>query len=200
MTRETRTAKVERFCIEVVRPGNSLSDAYRIAFKPKNCTAKTINEMASRLRKTGKVDARIAELMAPIATAAQDEKTRWLEKVRRCAMFDVRKMFDSHGNPIEIKDLDDDSAPAIAGFEFFEEFAGKGESRIAVGYTKKFKLVDPLRALELYGKAVGFYTDEPPPQPLSALEQASIATLLSMQRTIEARMAKTKELIDAHPR
>lgn len=69
MTRETRSAKEERFCIEVVRPGNSLSDAYRIAFQPKNCSAKTINEQASRLRKTSKVDARIAALMAPIVAS-----------------------------------------------------------------------------------------------------------------------------------
>lgn len=170
MTRETRTAKVERFCIEVVRPGNSLSDAYRIAFQPKHYTKKSINEVASRLRKSVKVDSRIAELMAPVVASAQDEKAHWLEKVRRCAMFDVRRMFDTHGNPIEIPELPDDVAVAVAGYEFTEEYTGKGESRTAVGYTRKFKLVDRLRALELYGKATGFYRpEEEMPKPLSGL-------------------------------
>lgn len=198
MTRETRSAKVERFCIEVVRPGNSLSDAYRIAFQPKHCSAKTINEKASRLRKTGKVEARISELMAPVVAAVQSDRAAWEMKIKRLAMCDVRKMFDNHGNPIEIPDLPDDVAVAVAGFEFTEEYTGKGESRQAVGYTKKFKLVDPIEALKLHGKVNGWITDEPPPQPLSALEAASITTLLAMQRTIEARMEKTRKLIDAH--
>src|SRR5439155_10073003 len=152
MTRKERSERVERFCIEVVRPGNSLSDAYRIAFQPKNCSAKTINEKASRLRKTGKVEARVAALMAPVVEAVQSDRAAWELKIKRLAMWDVRKMFDTHGNPIEIPDLPDDVAVAVVGFEFTEEYAGKGESRQAVGYTKKFTLVNPLQAARLYGE------------------------------------------------
>ncbi len=36
----------------------------------------------------------------------------------------------------------------------------KGESRKAVGVTKKFKLADKIRALELYGKAQCYYAEK----------------------------------------
>ncbi len=117
----------------------------------------------------GKVRARVAELMQPVIAKAQLTREQWLESIARLAMFDPRKMFDAHGNPKEITDLDDNEAAAIAGFEFTKEFAGaqkkKGEDvessgRVAVGYTKKFKLADKLRALELYGKAQCFYADK----------------------------------------
>ena len=36
---------------------------------------------------------------------------------------------------------------------------GDGESQRAVGVTKKFKLIDPIRALELVGKACHYYAD-----------------------------------------
>ena len=181
---------MERFCIEVVRPGNSLSDAYRIAFQPKNCSAKTIHEKASRLRNTGKVEARIKELMAPVIASAQVDKARWLEEVHRCALYDPRKLFDNHGNPIEISRIDDDTAPAIAGFEVFKKFEGKGKSRVAVGYTKKYKLGDRLRALELLGKSMGWLTEEALKPPASPLEKATTETLLEMQKVAEDRLAK----------
>jgi len=192
---ETRSAKVERFCIEVVRPGNSLSDAYRIAFQPKNCSAKTIHEKASRLRKTGKVEARVAELMAPVIASAQVDKARWLEKVHRCALYDTRKMFDAHGHLIEICQLDDDTAPGIAGFECIEKFKGKGASRIMTGRTKKVKLTDRLQALVLLGKAMGWISEEGSMPPASPLEQATTETLLQMLKELEDRMAKAAPTI-----
>jgi phage terminase small subunit len=68
-------------------------------------------------------------------------------------------MFNEHGSPKEITELDNTEAAAIGGFELYEDFQGTGESRKLVGYTKKFKLTDRLRALELYGKACGYYAD-----------------------------------------
>ena len=156
MTKQQRSARVERFCIEVVRPGNSLSDAYRIAFQPKHCSPKTINEKASRLRKTDKVEARVKILVAPVIQTAQLTYARWLQEVDRVAICDPRKLFDTHGNPIDIPNLGDEEAPVIAGFEITEEFSGKGADRVPVGYTRKFKLVDKLKALELAGKARKF--------------------------------------------
>ena len=51
-------------------------------------------------------------------------------------------------------------AMAIADYEFFEVFRGKGGARTVVGLTKKFKFIDRLKALEILGKAKGFYRNE----------------------------------------
>ena len=72
------------------------------------------------------------------------------------AFADVRRAFDTHGNPIDIPDLPDDIAPNVAGYEQVEDFSGRGESRERVGYTKKVKLVPPLEAMKLFGDALGW--------------------------------------------
>lgn len=151
--------KWDQFAIFVVS-GLNPSDAYRKAYKPKRAKAKTIHEASSRLMRRVKVRARIEELKRPVIERAQMSREEWLERLTRTCLADPRKMFDDHGNPLEIVELGDNEAFAIAGFEFCEEFSGKGESRLRVGFTKKFKQVDPLRALELLGKAQCFYVEK----------------------------------------
>lgn len=151
--------KEEAFCLAVLA-GKKPSDAYRSVYKPTRAKAKTIHEMASRLMAKHKVRARLAELMQPVIQRAQLTREQWLECLARVILADPRKMFDAHGNPFEITELDENEAAAIAGFDFYEDFEGKGESRKVVGYTKKFKLADRLRALELYGKAQCYYADK----------------------------------------
>lgn len=153
------TMKEEAFCVAILA-GQNPSKAYREVFKPRRAKAKTVHEMASRLMAKRKVRARLVELLKPVIAKAQLTREQWLQAVARVALFDPRKMFDSHGNPIEITELGENEAAAIAGFEFYEDFEGKGEARRAVGYTKRFKLADRLRALELYGKAQCYYADK----------------------------------------
>lgn len=69
------------------------------------------------------------------------------------------RCFDSHGNPLEITELGENEAAAIAAFEFCEDFAGKDDERRACGYTRRFKMADKLKAFELYGKAMGYYAE-----------------------------------------
>lgn len=155
----TLNPKEEAFCLAVL-VGLKPSDAYRKAYKPKKAKAKTVHEMASRLMAKRKVRTRLAELLKPVIAKAQLSRERWLEHIANIIEADPRKMFDAQGNPLQITELGENEAAAIAGFEFYEDFEGKGQSRKAVGYTKKFKLIDRLRALELYGKAQCYYAEK----------------------------------------
>ena len=100
---------------------------------------------------------KVAELIEPVIQRARLSREEWLEAVARIRLADVRKMFDSHGNPKEITELGENEAAAIAAFEFREDFAGKGEARKACGYARKVKMADKLKAFELYDKAMGYY-------------------------------------------
>lgn len=148
----------EAFCLLIVA-GHNQSDAYRKAYNCTRMKAKTINEKASRMMALGKIKARVAELIRPVIAKAQMSREQWLEQIARVAMFDPRKMFDARGNPIGILELGENEAAALAGFECYEDVVGKGEERKASGYTKKFRLVDRLRALELYGKGMAYYAE-----------------------------------------
>ena len=153
------TSKQEKFCHEIVK-GKSQADAYRLAFKPKRAKAKTIHDMASKAAKKPEVIQRVKELLAPVIAQTRLTAERWQLELDRCALGDVRKMFDGHGNPLDIHALGDDEAPCIAGFEILEEFEGRGEDRTPIGYTRKYKLVDKLKALELAGKTRGYYVEK----------------------------------------
>lgn len=112
-------------------------------------------------------------VIAPLLKAQQEKllvaggitKERWLLEIKRLAFYDPGQFYDAHGNPIEVCKLDEDSRRAVVGFEFTEDFLNAKnpdgvEQRVAAGYTKKFKLADKHKALELYGKAVGFYVEK----------------------------------------
>ena len=149
--------------------------------------------MASKLAATHKVRTRLAELFLPVIAKARLTRDQWLNEVAKCALFDVRRMFDEHGNPKEITELDDTEAAAIGGFEFYEDFQGKGDLRKPVGYTKKFKLTDRLRALELYGKACGFYADRqeltgPDGKPLEVLSGIKVEFVDQIPHCLVSRL------------
>ena len=97
--------------------GMNPSDAYRAAYQPKRAKVKAIHEMASRLMAKPKIRARIAELMQPVIERAQLSREEWLEGLARICLADVRKMFDSWGNPLMVADLGPNEAAAIAAFE-----------------------------------------------------------------------------------
>lgn len=161
------TPKLEKFCHAIVS-GKAVdqSDAYRIAFRVAPTTkAKTVHEKASRLMADAKIKARIAELLQAVIKDVQVTRLEWLKKMERFFHADVRKMFDSHGNPIEIPQLSDAEAALIEGFEVIEDFtkvknaAGATES-VPTGYTKKYKLTPPLKAMLEFGKVMGFYKEK----------------------------------------
>jgi phage terminase small subunit len=122
--------------------------------------AETIHVRACELRNDSKIAVRIEALMKPVIAAAQMSRAEALSIATMVGRHDPGKMFDTHGNPKEIHELDENERMSIESFEFYEDFAGKGESRKAVGYTKKFKLRDRLKAIELIAKIRGYYRDE----------------------------------------
>ena len=93
----------------------------------------------------------IAEVVMP--------RKEWLMHLTRCARADVRKMFDSRGNPLPITELGPNEASAVIGLQVFEEFSGKEKDRVVLGVITRFKLLNKLRALELLGKACHYYAD-----------------------------------------
>ena len=187
-TEKPLTFKQEAFCQGVVK-GLMQIEAYRAAYNCSKTTQKSVTELASRAMKDVNLISRIKELRAPGLERVTKNYAEWLQEVERVAFFDVRKLFDGHGNPIEVCDLSDDVAPAIAGFEIEEVFVGKktDETRVPAGYTRKYKLANKLQALELFGRATGFY-QEKVASPLSALEATATEVLTLMLADYKSRI------------
>lgn len=191
---EILSPKEERFCHEILR-GQSQSEAYRVAYKPKKAKPNSITVAASKLMALPKIQLRVAALRAPVIQEIQLDRTLWLKKLINLCNFDVRKLFDELGNPVPIPELGDAEAAALIGFEFTEDYlGGKDEQKTACGYTQKYRLVSPLDVLRELGKAEAYYK-QVNDRAASPLESASTAMLLEMKALIEQRQRERQGLL-----
>ena len=188
------TSRQESFCHAIVQ-GMNQSDAYRAAYNTENLTEKSLHECASRVMRNVKVRSRIDEIRAPALKKVQASYEQWLQEIEAAAFCDARKYFTETGDLIPVHQLRDSDGVGLAGFEVVEIFAGQGEDRRVIGQTKKIKLGNKLSALELFGKATGYY-QEKVEAPMSALEMASTEFLVAMVQELKEKKARAMKVIN----
>lgn len=153
------TAKQERFVQELIK-GKSQREAYKLAYNCENTTDAVVDVRACELFKHSKVKVRYEELRTRLIKESEDECIVSIKDVlreyKRLGFFDPRKLYRDDGSPIPIKELDDDTAAAVAGLDIQEIFSG-GEF---VGYTKKYKVANKLGALDSMAKHLGMFIDK----------------------------------------
>lgn len=115
---------------------------------------------AVRLLRKPNVSAEIEAMKTATSKRHEITKDRLIREVARTAFLDPGAYFDSHGNPIEIPQLPEGARRALSSFEFYEEFEGKGESRKAMGYTRKIKWHDKTTAQKLLAQLLGFLVEK----------------------------------------
>lgn len=77
------TAKQEKFCVEYVNGGMSLSDAYRASFNCSKLKPESVNTLAHRLSKKVQIRSRIKELQSAAAEEAKVTLAGHLEDLKR---------------------------------------------------------------------------------------------------------------------
>lgn len=182
----------QRFVIEYLVDLNATEAAIRAGY-----SRKAAKEQGYRLF------TKAHPILTPLLRAQRTElaehsgitRERWLQEIQRLAFYDPRRFFDTHNNALDIPALDDDSAAAVAGFELTEEFTGKGAERVAVGYTKKFKLANKLQALELFGQATGYLTTEMDDEALAKLKHFSLTV-----NFVSASEARSTKVVNPPPK
>lgn len=137
------TPKQERFCQEIVI-GQTLSDAYDTAFQPRKASKKSINERASRLRKSSKIVARIRELQTPVVAQVRGAMADRLKELSYAMFLDPADCFDDFGRPLSIRAMPEHVRRAIAGYEVDPE-----------KFVTKIKFVDKRGAIMDYSKLMG---------------------------------------------
>lgn len=117
--------------------------AYEILARPN--VVKAIEEAKTRVRQVAEQEAGITlgEVVAKLA---------------QMAMFDIRRLYDEAGNILRPDMWPDDVAAAISGLEVFEEFEDDPEGgKTRTGQTKKVKVVERTKALDMLMKYLGGY-------------------------------------------
>jgi phage terminase small subunit len=141
------TKKQTFFIAEYQKDWNATQAAIRAGYSPK-----TAKEMAYKLVHKSLLQEVLAreveERLLKIGVRAE----RVLQEIARIGFSDLGKLFRADGTMWPVQDMDDDTRAALAAVQTFEEFDGKGDDRHFIGYTKKIKLFDKVKALELLGR------------------------------------------------
>ena len=151
-TRTELTSKQEAFALACCRLPNA-SDAYREVYQPGKASAKTINEAACRLVKSGKVAARIAEVRAAATDLAILDIERVRTELARVCFSNIRAIFNEDGSVKPVHELDDDT---IAGIELYEVNESLVDGAV-VGRTIRIKFWDKNTALGIAARHLGMF-------------------------------------------
>lgn len=133
--------------------------AYKVAY-PKVKKDESARVNGSKLLTNTNVVAYIDERMKEREKRTEITQDRVLQELAKLGFFDIRKLFDDSGKPLDITGLDDETAACIAGLEVMDVYDGSGEDKEFVGYVKKYKLSDKLKALEMLGRHLGMFKDK----------------------------------------
>ena len=147
----------KRFCDEYLIDLNA-TRAYKVAY-PKCKKDDTARANSSRLLAKANIQEYISEKIKEREKRTEITQDKVLKELAKIAFGDIRKLYTENGALRNIKDLEDDIAGAISGVETFEEYEGRGVDREYIGDTKKVKMIDKTKALELIGKHLGMFKE-----------------------------------------
>lgn len=147
--------KIRRFVAEYLKDQNGTQAAIRAGY-----SKRTANEQAARLLTKVSVKKKIESALRKAEAAAGVTIADTLRKISRLADSDIRELFNDDGSLKNVKDWPDEIALSVSSVEVDELFEGTGRDREQVGETKKVKLWDKVKALEMLGRHLKMFTDK----------------------------------------
>jgi hypothetical protein len=94
-------------------------------------------------------EARNARYQNALKARRANHEDQVIEGILGAAKADVRRAFNDDGVPLDPKDIPDDVAIGMAGYEYFENDKG--------AISRKIRMVDRTRNLELLGKTSALF-------------------------------------------
>lgn len=152
------TDKQKIFCDEYLKDFNA-TRAYKVAY-PSCKKDEAAKSAGSRLLTNVNVISYIQEGKEKLKNKMEITQERVIQEMARIAFGDIRKLYNESGGLKNIQDLDDDTAAIITSIESTEEFDGYGQDREQIGYTKKVKMADKTKALDMLGKYFGMFKEK----------------------------------------
>jgi len=137
----------ERFVKEFVADGNAARAARDAGYAKKGASAR-----GRKLLRDPEVAAAVAQAQAELIAKLNISAEQVLRELGRIAFADMRKIFDTEGNLLHPRFMDDDTAAAIAEVEVSKKAGGES--------VHKVKRVDKKGALDSLARALGMFRDK----------------------------------------
>lgn len=168
---ERLTDRQKRFVSEYLIDLNATQAAKRAGYSQK--TAYSIGQ--ENLKKP-EIQSAIQAEMDKRAKRTEITQDRVLLEYAKIAFFDARRLFDENGKPKDIQSLDDNTAGALVGLDVQDVYDIDDDKKVFVGYLKKYKVADKIRALEALGRHIGLF--EPTTGPANAAKEDDLSRSL----------------------
>lgn len=120
----------------------------------------TAQSSSSRLLLDVEVRQYIAHRMEERSIKTEITQERVLEEFAASAFLNTKELFAENGTLLNIHDMSDRAARAIASMEVEEIFEGSGENRVWIGYLRKIKLVPKDGTLNSVARHLGMFNDK----------------------------------------
>lgn len=146
------TQKQKRFVQEYLVDLNATAAAIRAGY-----SEKTANRIASENLSKPDIQSAIQEAIEKRQKRTEITQDMVLRETAKLAFFDVRKMFDGNGKPLDISRLDDDTAAALVGLDVQDVADPDGNY---VGYVKKSRWPTSSRPWNCWASTSGPLRDE----------------------------------------
>mgnify|MGYP001074189790 CR=1 FL=1 len=149
------TKKQEGFATDYSLHGDA-SKAYRDNYECKKASAKSVNELASRLLKNTKVATRVEELELEVAKIAKEKFSVDAEYILKrhieIDQMDFADILTDDGGLKPPHEWPRIWRTYLSGFDLAEIYDGYGDERQIAGLMKKIKWPDKVKNLEMMGK------------------------------------------------
>lgn len=169
--------KQRLFVAEYLKDKNATQAAVRAGY-----SAKTANEQGSRLLANASIRQAVDSHLAAQEKRVLISADQVLLELKRIALVDLVEAYTPEGKLKPMHEIPADTRRAIVGVEVDEIWDGYGEEREVIGETKKLKMADKIRALELLGKHLKLFTDK-----IEIGADDSLADLIKEARERKAR-------------
>lgn len=147
-------AKQRIFVSEYLKDKNATQAAIRAGYSKKTAT-----KIGSENLLKPDIKAAIEKAIKKVTERAELKASDVLAEIRKLAFVDLSKAYAADGSLLHPHDMPEDVRAALQSLETDEIFAGRGPSRKKVGETKKIKLTDKVRSLEMLAKHFKLLTD-----------------------------------------
>lgn len=154
-TRQGAAHRRKLFVEAYIANGHNATDAAKQAgFK-----AHAAQSQGSRILKHEEVKKMLAQRQGEIAEKFALTAENVIAELAKIVRADMRKLFTEDGKLLPMAEWPEEIASAICSVEIDELFAGRGNLREQVGFTKKLKLWDKNSALTLAMRHLGMLID-----------------------------------------
>lgn len=149
-------ARHERFAEEYLVSFDPV-EAYALA----GYTARGESARTAALRLLAQPDVHdyLVARQAEISAAIHVEQEEVVKALQHMALGDIRDLVTPEGGMKPLPDMTREEASMIQGIEISELYAGSGQTRKQIGFTKKLRFVNRLDAVKTLGQHLGLFAN-----------------------------------------